>query len=1238
MTVATIPQVTYEFAFNADPQQSTLPAYWNDLSGRVLFGWTTSRGKQYEQDANETGTWAVELDDRDGALDPANASSPFSPNVIPYRQGRIRIVLGNNLLAPDQASAGDWAPLAAGPVPWYFGVSSASGFAVSVVATGGAFQGGRVFAVTVPSGAAQPKDVLDVQVPQVNAGNTYTFSVQAQVTTSGQNPTLNAAINWLGTAGNVISTTSGTGTALTGASGTWTQLTATGAAPAGAVAATVRLVTTTTPGANTTVWADGLQLEARGYASRWQMPWQTGVNLLPQNVGTGLETINPTSDTAAAWFYPTGTATVARATNLTAAPTGATTAVGWTVPSATTAGTALLYAGVAPSGAPTGPAADCVQVTAGQQYTASAYLLRTSTADAIQVSASIAWYGIGGGTALSTTAGSAGAVSSASWSRATVTGTAPAGAVWGRMLLTVTTPTTTVSNTIYATGWQVEQAGSVSAWADPGLVRFPFTGFAERWPRAFEEQESTFGTSRLECVDAFAALAQFPVQDPFLNELLVLGSGPNFVYPLNDPAGSSAVADASGKRIGAPVETSPYGAGSLVFGSQVTATNSNLTMLGGSGPVATFNNASGAGQLSEAFISLHKTTLTPGPPTSGAWTRLVAFRASAVPGGSNQYFVWQSISLPIGVINASQFGVQIDNGGHLLLGVTDSTGTHSGSWSSTGSVCDGNWHLAAVGLDPASGNSPMWYDGTLQATGTGLTNLAQMLSDTVGAFVTLDTSTYSNGMKGDVAFVAEFPFLLSNAQMTNLYNSFRSASSGESTGARYQRVLNWAGWTGPTAIDSGLTQSMGPATDLIGASGLDALNLIALTENGDQYVSGAGAMTLKARSAFYNVRTPAFVFGENAPVGNLGEWPCEVGTIDFDPSHISNLTQVQQYGGSTYQYGDATSRRRYFPRTYQRTVNTSSAAEALSAATYLTSQMKDPHQRADVIRLHPSAVLGLFAVCAQLEKGTRIRYIKRPPGGAPSTTIDAFVQQVNWTWSPDENDVWVEIQASPADLQAYGVLAAMRTTLNVQAASGQNKATINALPDAATNQLVQSLPSGYSLRFEPGTPRDETLTLAAGGIPATVVPWLTAQLTFTSNFAFTHAANSVVCEPLPTGYTDPTTWDASAVIGASYTTVLSGGGSGTATVTVGPLADAAYNPLGATWNGGDLVTLSPGTANAETMTIKSVATTLPGYPSCVLTFTANLAHSHAADDYVTDVLPGGVTNPTTLTPTLRLAY
>lgn len=1233
MSVATIPSLFYEVAFNCDPLQATVPPYWSDLSSRTFFGWNTTHGKQYELDINEAGEWSIQLDNRDGALDPGNAASPYYPNVLPERQCRLRCVLGNNLLLPDQASAGEWSPLGAGRVPPWAAVASLSGYAVSVAVVGGsAYQGTQVFAVTVPSGAVAPRDAFDVAVAQVTAGQAYTFSVQAQVRTSGQNPTVNAAINWLGPSGATLSTTSGSGSVLTGAAGTWTQLTASGTAPAGAVAAVLRVVTTTTPGADTAFWCDGLQLEARSYATRWQMPWQTGANLLPQNVATGLETMNPVSDVASAWFTATR-GTLSRATNLTAAPTGTTAALGWALPTASTPANSSLYAGVAPSGAPAAGAADCFQAVAGQAYTASVYHSRLASADAtVQVGLSVQWYSQAN-VLLSATSTTTATVTT-SWARASVTGTAPAGAAFGRITVALAAPaSTTAANTLYLTGWQAEAAGSASAWADPGVTQVLYSGYVERWPRTWDELNGTFGTSQLVCVDSLAALAQFTLRDPLLMEILALG--PNFCFPLNDPAGSASVADAAGKRPAAPVEQSPYGAGSLTFGNGVTATSPAVTMVGGAGPVATFLNNPGSFQLGETYVSLHRTTLNPGPPTT-SWTRMLAFRASVTPGASNTYQIW--CSSPRLTTENSFFEFAVLSSGDLFINFIDSPGTGGVSWTSPSSVCDGNWHLAAVGVDLASGNSTAWFDGVQVATVGSTTTPSDLAVDVIGCLIQPDISVYADGFRGDAAYATEFPFLLTNTQMTNLYNSFRTASAGESSGARWRRVLSWVGWTGPVAADAGATGSMGPATDLIGASALDALNNVAVTENGDSFAALSGTMTFKSRSAFYNSRTPVYTFGEGPPVGNFGEWPCEIGSIDYDPSHLANVTQVQQYGGSTYQSADATSQRRFFPRTFQRTVNTSSAPEARDAGTYLLGQLKDPHQRVDIIRLHPSAIPGLFAVCARLEKGMRIRSVYRPPGGAPPTTLDQFIQKIDWNWAPDANDVFVDLQASPADLQAYGVLAALHTTLNVQAASGQSKATINALADASTNQLVQSLPSGYSLRFEPGTPRDETLTLAAGGIPATVVPWSTAQLTFTTNFAFTHAANSQVCEPLPTGYTDPTTWDVSAVIGAGFTTVLSGGGSGTNNITVGPLQDGAYNPLGSTWNGGDLVTLSPGTPNAETMTIKSVGSTLPGYASCVITFTANLAHSHPAGDYVCDVLPGGVTNPSTLTPTLRLAY
>lgn len=1228
MSIASIPSIFYEFSFNADPNQAAIPPYWTDLSSRVQYGWTMEGGRQYELDTNEARLWQVELANTDGALDPGNTASPYWPNVLPYRPCRIRVVLGNNLLPPDVASAGEWSPLAAGPPPAWANVA-AFGTGLATIATVGAaaYQGTRVWSTTVPSGTPGA-DLLDVAVWSVNAGTTYTFSTQAQAVTTGQNPATYLAIGWVGANGATLSTTSGSPTTLTGGAGTWTQLSVAGTAPSGAVAALLRVITTTTPSAASTVWMDGLQLEARSYATRWQIPWAPSVNLLPQNIATGTETMAVT-DSAANWFYPS-IGTVAQATNLSAAPSGQTTALAWTVPSGSTSLYAL-YLGVN-QGVATGPVEDCVQVTPGQPYTASMYLNRSGPDATVAMGMTMTWYS-SSGAPLGNAGGGSNTVPTSGWVRATASGTAPAGAAWARPFLAFNTATLSGTEVIRVAGLQVEQAGAASTWADPGPPCYLFNGLVERFPRTWSDLDSTYGTSKLQCVDDTAALSQLPLPAPFVNEVLLLG--PNFFYQLADAAGASSCADSAARRVPAPVENSPYGAGSLTLGSSITSNTAGSGFIGTQGPVATFNNnpSQSPNQQAETFISLHKTTAVPGPPQAGPWTRIICFRASTIPPGSGGYTIWSATSvnnLP-GALSMSL----LSGSGGLFVSYHDGAGHSPLRFIGSTSVCDGNWHMTAIAVDPVSGNGAIYLDGVQVATGTGQSTPGVMPVDTIGAYAAPPLSIYQAGMVGDIACAIEFPFVATSSQITNLYNSWRSASSGESSGARYARVLSWIGWTGPTSIAAGSTSSMGPATDLIGLTPLNALDSIAATENGDSFVSASGVLTFTARSALYGSRTPQVIFGENLPSGNAGEWPCEVGGLDFDPAHLANVTQVTEYQGSVFTGVDATSAKRYFSRLYQRTVNTTSGSEAQDAANYLISQLKDPKQRANVIKLHPSAIVGLFPVVAQIDKNTRIRLMKRP-NGAPATQIDGFVQRIAWTCSP-ESDFYVEYQASPADLANYWRVAALHTTLSTQANSGQNQVTINALPDAARNMLAQSMPQSQVLWFEPGTPRFEAVTVQT--IPTTALNYTTATLTMAANLAFTHPAGSTVCEPLQPGVTDPTTWDASSVLAGSYAQILSGGVAGTNTVTVGPLSDSTRNALGQTWNFGDKVVISQGGANIETATILSVSTTYPGYTSCTLTFTTNLVTNHAVGDYVSDIYPTFYIQPPNFAaPTTRLTY
>lgn len=105
-------------------------------------------------------------------------------------------------------------------------------------------------------------------------------------------------------------------------------------------------------------------------------------------------------------------------------------------------------------------------------------------------------------------------------------------------------------------------------------------------------------------------------------------------------------------------------------------------------------------------------------------------------------------------------------------------------------------------------------------------------------------------------------------------------------------------------------------------------------------------------------------------------------------------------------------------------------------------------------------------------------------------------------------------------------------------------------------------------------------------------------------------------------------WQNWLILASLHTTVAVASTAGTATVTLAALTGAANNPAAAVLVAGTQLTLSYGTANAETLTVKSVATTTAGYTSVAVTFTANTAFNHAAADTVCQPLPSGYQLPT----------
>lgn len=711
---------------------------------------------------------------------------------------------------------------------------------------------------------------------------------------------------------------------------------------------------------------------------------------------------------------------------------------------------------------------------------------------------------------------------SAAWTTLTATVAIPA--VSGGMScgLALGTSVAAAACSIQVDGWQLEKGPTATTWQCPG-VWFPmFAGWTERWTPSWDMQ-GTYGKVAPTAVDTFSLLSQQQLSDPLTEE--INSHSPRFVYKLDDPSGSTSVADWTGNQPAAQLAVSKYGAGSLTFGNAITATDATGLYTGSSGTVATLNNANPGTNLAPSAATFIKLTSAgiKGPSDPTVWTRAIAFRYTG-PMPTAAACMWSAMDTQraSGQPSGSHIYVYLFTDGKPILHMQGPGGTSVNTYFSGATNCvDGDWHLLVFGYNQAINQLIVSQDGAVGVLGSLSTAVTPtgLAGDNLGAFVDV---TVGNGTtwnwKGDLSFAVEFPAYLSSADITNLYTAWKSAASGESTDSRYARILRYAGYNGYNSIQTGLTTSMGPA-NIAGQDAMSALQAVVDTESGAHYIATDGTIAFRARSARYNATTPTYVFGENTVAG---EWPYEDVQLDFDSTHLSNQVTVTQEGTSQNFYAtDATSIANYFPRTMSRSINTSSSGECQDAASYLLSRYKQSAMRVSSIKLHPSANPALWTVCLNLELGTRARVMRRPPG-LPAISIDCFIENIQWDLD-DRGEAWCTLQCSPADTTVYGVFSAWHTTLNTSIAAGVTSIVVNASADT-TNPLAAQLAPGEQLSLGQGTTNQETVTVAAVG--ATSAGWTTATITLTAATTKAHTAGGTVCDVLPTGVTDPAKYDA----------------------------------------------------------------------------------------------------------------
>ncbi|MCX5285698.1 hypothetical protein [Streptomyces sp. NBC_00198] len=710
----------------------------------------------------------------------------------------------------------------------------------------------------------------------------------------------------------------------------------------------------------------------------------------------------------------------------------------------------------------------------------------------------------------------------ATWTTVTVTATLGQDAGYVVTGLRVAATAAATCN-IQVDGWQFESGSTATPWTCPGPWYPIFGGFVERYPPDWGG-DGIYGRISLTAVDAFALLSQDELKDPLTEEISVLN--PRFLYRLDDPSGSTSAADQTGNYPAAQIGISKYGAGSLVFGTDVTATDTVTgVFIGAEGPVATLNNSNpGTSTIGPAsFLKLANSGIK-GPADPTLWTRVIAFRYTG-PTPTAYSMIWTSMDgqRAGGNPSGSHIYVGIFSDGKPVLNMQGPAGTGvvNNYFVGASPVTDGNWHMLIFGYSEASGFVLASQDG---ATGylsgfTSATTPTGIIGDNLGGFVdvTVGNGTVYN-FKGDLSFAAEFPTLLTAGQITGLYSAWKAAGAGESTDARYARILRYTGYNGPRTIETGLTTSMGPAK-LDGQDPVSALNAVVDTEAGEHFVAADGRLTFRSRSARYNATTPQIVLGERT---DLGECPYEDLKPDYDATRISNKAEVtQESTGQVFYAQDATSIANFYSRPLTRTVNSSSDLEVQDAANYFLSRYRNPAVRMSSVKIHASALPAWWPQLLSLELGTRARVMRRP-NGAPAMAAEVFIEKLDWEFD-EENEAWLTLQCSPADITPYGMFAAWHTTLATTVASGVTSLSLNA-PLDNVNPLVAQLAIGQQLTLDPGGANAETVTVS--GVGASSSGWTTATVTLTGATTKAHTAGITVCEVLPAGYTDPTTWDA----------------------------------------------------------------------------------------------------------------
>jgi len=672
-----------------------------------------------------------------------------------------------------------------------------------------------------------------------------------------------------------------------------------------------------------------------------------------------------------------------------------------------------------------------VPVVAGKQITISYYYKNTGAATATHVckvydSPLIDWRSPVNSPIVSSAKGN-----TSSWLRNTLTLTPNTNLITISMEMQNTT--NIVNDFTYIDDVMIEFGSTASATVvQTGPTLYPlWTGHVERYPSTY--QAPNRGEANLVATDVFASLSQISMEslyESFCNsQATVYGSAAcYYYYPMSEPSTATSASNRTSYSQN-PLIPTTFGNFGLnpFFGGSTNTTD--LIGMGGTS-VATFYNVglfnAGNAPYGTYLGVKNVTDLALNYNVNVSFWVYLSDNPTDIPNSTLFAFGDRS--------NTNWLSWRIGTGGILSL---DWVKNGNATNVATGTYDYGAWNFISMSFDTA---------GQVQAASVSSTRGAGSttnLSVTTVSPLFLNPSQMIIGAASNFAtqglgHLAVFQNAASpTASLFNLgkYGQITSSTTAESTGTRIKNILfNITNFVfTPFILDNG--QSQMQAINPSGQSVADYIQSVSDTEGGSWYVDSSGYIVVQDRLDRQQNFSPSLVFGDNVGAGEIPYNAAGL-AIDYDPQFVYNEVEIARNGGSTFVLRDFNSIKKYFRRTFNRTIYNTSDSEARDSGYWLLSRSKDPHPRPIQITLTPSSNTAIWATALGIEIDTLITVRLKPLNPvATQISINCFVEKVEHNFDAQSGDWNTVLTITPA-VTTYWNAAAFRHTTNAINAAG----------------------------------------------------------------------------------------------------------------------------------------------------------------------------------------------------------